>query len=75
MNIFQESEGVWSMRRFCSFILYIMGIILAGACIINNISDWKLVLVLVGLPLGIATLLLLFTTWSDIKGVVDAVKD
>lgn len=77
MNIFQESidpitkKPVWSMRRFGSFILLLAAIEVFQVAAFKN-SQWGFWSG-VALEVG-AIVLLFFTTWSDIKGIVAAAR-
>lgn len=72
-NIFQGVNGNYSMRRILAFILTLcsIGILVVG--IIFH-AEWKVILVAGGLPLLGSIILLFFTTWGDVKQVIQAVK-
>lgn len=65
--------GPLSMRRIGALLLYVTGTI-AGTTSILCKQGWEVVCVAFGVPYLFATLLLLFTTWTDIKGIVAAYK-
>ena len=71
MSIFEEEEGVWSARRtialMFSFLLILATIFIF---VFRVVWDWKIYLVLLGIPALIILLCLLFTTWSDLSMVV-----
>lgn len=73
MNIFEESDGVWSIRRVLAAIL-VAAAIAAIICGIVFGVVWQVVAAGAGLPLLAAVLLLFFTTWSDIESVISAAK-
>lgn len=68
MSIFEEEEGVWSARRTIALIFSVL-LVLAVIFIFvfRVIWDWKIYLVLLGIPALIILLCLLFTTWSDLS--------
>ena len=70
---FKESSGEWSMRRLLAFLFGLAGIAAAILCILLSV-EWKTVAVAVGLPLAACLVLLLFTTWADVEGIVNAAK-
>lgn len=71
MNMFQEAEGVTSMRRVLAAFFAVAAIPLGIIAIPSR--DW-----FAFIPCGgciVATLLLLFfTTWSDVAGAVEKLK-
>ncbi|MBD5414009.1 MAG: hypothetical protein HDR52_06285 [Treponema sp.] len=70
---FKESSGEWSMRRLLAFLFGLAGIVASILCIFHSI-EWKTVAVAVGLPFASCLVLLLFTTWADVEGIVSAAK-
>lgn len=66
-------KGPVSMRRVGALMLYITGTI-AGTTAILCRQGWEVVCVAFGVPYLFATLLLLFTTWADIRGIIEATK-
>lgn len=72
-TVFKESTGEWSMRRFLAFILTVAGICVGGLAVWKSLEKWSIVAAF-GVPIGFGVVLLLFTTWEDIKNIVSAVK-
>lgn len=72
-SIFKEENGLVSMRRVLAFIFAIVSIV-AGFTALFLSSGWQVVLVSFGVPLFGAIILLFFTTWTDVSGVISAVK-
>lgn len=62
------------MRRLGAFMMYCIAVAAIPLCIVFNV-DWKLAACAIGIPGIIGTLLLLFTTWQDVKEVVSAVTN
>ena len=73
MTMFEETEGVVSMRRVLAFITSIIGCI-AGILSIVFKMDWHVVASAFGVPNLVSVILLFFTTWSDIKSVMEVIK-
>ena len=73
MNIFEESQGVWSIRRVLAAVL-VAAAIAAIICGIDFNVTWQVIAAGAGFPLLAAVLLLFFTTWSDIESVISAAK-
>lgn len=67
------TPGPFSMRRIGALVLYMTGTG-AGTTAILCKQGWEVVGVAFGVPYLFATLLLLFTTWADIKALVAAYK-
>lgn len=72
-SAFKESTGEWSMRRVLAFILVIAGIASGFMAVRHGLEKWAIVASF-GVPIGFGCLLLLFTTWEDVKNVVVAVR-
>lgn len=65
--------GPFSARRIAALLLIPSGI----AAIILGIlreSPWEVIAISGGIPIGAGILLLLFTTWADIRGIIEATK-
>lgn len=95
METIEDDSGtevvVYSMRRTCAFIMFIIAAILGLMSIIlplvtaiinyksgstfSVILDWKVSLVCLGVPSLIGVLLLFITSWSDIHNTVTGVVD
>lgn len=76
---------VYSMRRVCAFCLYILSIILGiVATIAPIILSYKngtnvdfnpiAILTAIGVPAGIGTIILFFTTWQDLSELAKNIK-
>lgn len=63
--------GPFSMRRIGALMLYMTGTV-AGTTAILCKQGWEVVGVAFGVPYLFATILLLFTTWTDIRGIIEA---
>ena len=74
MTIFEETSGVFSMRRVCALILVLASIALGVLTILCSCT-WQVVACAIGVPLAAALLLFFFTTWQDITAIVKAWKD
>lgn len=72
-TVFKESTGEWSMRRFLAFILDLSGIGTGSLSVAKGLDRWSIA-VAFGVPIGFGVVLLLFTTWEDIRNIVSAVK-
>jgi len=73
MTIFEETKGVFSMRRVLAFILCLVAVAIIVLCVVFKL-EWKAICAAGGLPLAGSLVLLFFTTWDDVKTVVSAVK-
>lgn len=69
---FQETDGAVSMRRILAAFFSLAAVAL-GAIAIPGAPGWY-VFIPSGLCLAGALLLMFFTTWEDIKGIVTAAK-
>lgn len=75
---------VYSMRRVCAFIMYLLSGIFGLITIITPIvvafktgtaiefSPWAIVAA-IGVPALVGTILLFFTTWEDLSKVADSI--
>ena len=72
-SLFKEADGLVSMRRVLSFVFAIVSVI-AGLTALFLGAVWQVVLVCFAVPLAGTLILLFFTSWSDVAGVVSAVK-
>ena len=70
-QIFKEQDGQWSMRRTLAFLCVLFAAALAFFGIQK--TGWH-----VYIPTAIfaasALILLFFTTWEEVKGIISAVK-
>ena len=73
-GLFEGKSGQTSMRRMIAFLYAIASIAAGAACLIKNITDWKVLLVAFGAPALVSVILLLFTTWADLSSTIDSVK-
>lgn len=69
----QSKEGNSSSRRLLAFIFGIAGLAFFVVALFLN-CDWKVLLVVGGVPILACLILLFFTTWSDVAQVVNAFK-
>ncbi len=69
-----EASGTKSSRRLIAFLNTIVSILfIFGVCHLIYVGrdlDWKVVLVLLGVPSIITLLCLFFTTWEDVAKVI-----
>jgi len=72
-GFFTDINGNKSMRRFLSFICCLFALINSTVCIFME-TDWKMAVVLIGLPLTAALIFMFFTSWESIAKVAEAVK-
>ncbi len=72
-TVFKETSGEWSMRRLLAFLFGLTGLAIAVLCIVRPV-EWKTAAVVVGVPFAACLVLLLFTTWADVEGIVSAAK-
>lgn len=72
-SIFKEADGLVSMRRVLAFIFALVSVV-AGLIALLSGAVWQVVLVCFGTPLLGTIILLFFTSWSDVAGVISAVK-
>ena len=71
--IFKEENGQGSMRRTLAFIFAIASIPFSVAALFFSDNGW--IVFIPGLAfIGAAIILLFFTTWADIKSVIEAVR-
>ena len=71
---FKETTGEWSMRRLLAFLFGLTGLALAILCVVFPV-EWKTAAIVIGIPFASCLILLLFTTWADVEGIISAVKD
>ena len=72
-SIFKEADGLWSMRRVLAFVGFISGIGCGLAALFLS-RTWQDISIAFGLPMAAALILLFFTTWTDVIGIINAVK-
>ena len=72
-NIFQESDGSYSMRRLLAFLSWIAGAVLAFVALPYTSAGW-----IVFIPsmafLGLAVVLPLLTTLTELKEIAEIAK-
>lgn len=73
MNILQESNGDYSIRRVLALIFSILACV-AGSTAVFMGLDWKVCAVVFGVPVAAVLVLLFFTTWGDIISMVNAAR-
>jgi hypothetical protein len=73
MNIFQETDGSYSMRRFLAFLSWIAGALLSFYAIPYAGEGWFVFLPAMAL-FGLSALMPLLTTLADIKTLAETIK-
>lgn len=73
-TVFKEADGEWSMRRVLAFLFGLAAIGCGTASLILK-QSWQVVACAFGVPGIICLLLLFFTTWADVSGIVKALKE
>ena len=75
-TVFKEGNenSPFSVRRFISFILVIDSIFNTVFAMIHKVDDWHIFLVIMGVPLLVATLLLFCTTVNDVVELTTNIK-
>lgn len=75
-TVFKEGneESPFSARRFISFILVLDSIFNTLFAMVNDVEDWHIYLVIMGVPLLVATLLLFCTTVNDVIALTTNIK-
>ena len=76
MSMFREAptdsaSGPVSMRRVLAFILALAGVASGILAVLMN-AAWQVVAAAFGVPGTLAVVLLFFTTWTDIRGIIEA---
>lgn len=69
-----NEHSPFSARRFISFILVIDSIFNTVFAMIHKVDDWHIFLVIMGIPLLVATLLLFCTTVNDVVELTTNIK-
>lgn len=69
-----NEDSPFSARRFISFILVLDSIFNTIFGMINNVEDWHIYLVIMGVPLLVATILLFCTTVNDVITLTTNIK-
>jgi len=72
-GIFKESDGAWSMRRVLAFIGFVAGIACGIIAVLFG-KTWQDIAIAFGMPISAALILLFFTTWTDVIGIINAVR-
>lgn len=65
--------GPFSMRRIGALLMFLAGIA-GGILAVVFQLPWQAIAAAFGVPCTIGALLLFFTTWSDVRGIIAAVK-
>jgi hypothetical protein len=73
MNIFQESNGDYSLRRFIAFVSWIAGAVLSFLALPYASAGWFVFLPALTL-FGLSALMPMLTTIADIKALAETVK-
>lgn len=73
INIFQEEDGCYSMRRVLACVLTMASVVNMVLSLTNQ-AEWHIVACAGIIPLAGALILLFFTTWADIAGLVSSIK-
>ena len=73
VGFFTDKDGLKSMRRLLAFMLVITSIIDSVLSIIFS-YDWKITLIITAVPLVGAIVILYFTSWTDVKETIQAVR-
>lgn len=66
-------KGPVSMRRVGALV-FIVAAVVAGLWAVATGLPWQTVAAGFGVPGSLAALLLFFTTWGDIRGIIEATK-
>lgn len=69
-----NEDSPFSARRFISFILVIDSIFNTVFGMLHSVDDWHIYLVIMGVPLLVATLLLFCTTVDDVVSMTSSIK-
>lgn len=75
-TVFKEGDenSPFSARRFISFILVLDSIFNTVFAMIHKVDDWHIFLVIMGVPLLVATILLFCTTVNDVIALTTNIK-
>ena len=73
IEIFKESNGQWSMRRFLALFFAIAGLF-SGVFVAITSHSWQVIVACFCAPAGVSVLLLICTTITDVTDIVNAVK-
>lgn len=74
MNIFQEENGAYSMRRLLAFLSWIAGALASFYAIPFASYGWHVFLPALAL-FGLSALMPLLTTLADIKTLAESIKE
>lgn len=69
-----DDNSPFSARRFIAFILVLDSIFNTIFAMVTKISEWHIYLIILGVPLVVATLLLFCTTINDVINVTSTFK-
>lgn len=69
-----NEDSPFSARRFISFILVLDSILNTIFAMIHGVEDWHIYLVIMGVPLLVATILLFCTTINDVIELMTNIK-
>ena len=73
MNIFQEADGDFSMRRLLAFLFALVSFVAGLICVYKG-EPWQAIAVSFGIPAVTSILLLFFTTWGDVAQITGSIK-
>ena len=69
-----SEDSPFSARRLISFILVLDSIFNTVFAMIHKVEDWHIYLVIMGIPLLVATILLFCTTVNDVVSLTTNIK-
>ena len=69
-----DDSSPFSARRFIAFILVLDSIFNTVFAMVTKITEWHIYLIILGVPLIVATLLLFCTTINDVINVTSSFK-
>lgn len=73
VGFWQESDGSLSIRRLLATFFAVCFLVLSVMAILSEQAGWYIYIPAIA-SLVAVVVILFFTTWSDIKGVVEAIK-
>ena len=75
-TVFKEGseDSPFSARRFIAFILVLDSIFNTVFAMLHSVEDWHIYLVVMGVPLLVATILLFCTTVNDVVSLTTNLK-
>lgn len=73
MTVFEETNGVFSMRRILAFFFAILSAV-AGILSVYFKLEWQTVAAAFLIPAVACLILLFFTTWQDVTELIKSAK-